>query len=828
MRMLLVLLLALGFASFTPAAEPPAVPGALPPFALLRFGQLPLRHVDAVCAVAVAPSGALLASAGTDQTICLWPRDGGRVLRQLKGHTEEIRGLVFTPDGKTLCSAGLDHTVRLWDLAKGEQIAELKGHEDGVEALALSPDGKTLASGGRDHVIRLWDLATQQETALLRNHTNGIAALAFAPDGKTLASAGWDHTVRFWDVVGRRQKFERNEEHTEAVEALAWSPDGERLASAGKEGVIQLWEAKTAKPLRKLGGEQGRLFALLFSPDGKSILAGGDGVADGVEMRRRTLVAWDVETGKSVREYPGHGGRSILGKTSGSSDFTTPARAVTALAAEPDGKVFVSAGVDGTLRRWDLASGKTLTNAAGHQDAVTQVAVTPDGRQVITAGLDGTVRVWDAKTGDEERQFLASKGGVLALALSPDGQTLATGGHDQQVRLWDLKTAREQTALPRLQESVRGLAFAPDGKSLAFGCDGSNAPTLRLWDLAANRDLALWPRPNAALLALAFAPDGKSLAAITGDEDVVRWELPGGKALPRLRDGSHGRCLAYSPDGAFLAAGCTSADPVLIWDLAKGSRLQGFDHPAKAVRAIGFSPDGATLATGSDDGLIRLWERTTGLERRVLSGHQGHLTSLAFTPDGAHLVSGSSDQTALLWDVFASEKAKPDRPGDGDIKGWWDELASKDTATAFEAFCQLRQASAPTLAFLGKNLHPIPAVTKERLAKLIADLDANLFDDREKATDALAQLGKLAEPALRKTLADDPSAEVKRRIEDLLQKLGTPGLPPDWLRLLRCVELLESLHTAEARTLLEALAAGGEAPPTEAAKAAVGRVKRRK
>src|SRR5262249_27541894 len=162
-------------------------------------------------------------------------------------------------------------------------------------------------------------------------------------------------------------------------------------------------------------------------------------------------------------------------------------------------------------------------------------------------------------------------------ALSPGGQTLATGGHDQHVRLWDLKTAREQPAPPRSQESVRSLAFAPDGKGLALGCDGSTAPTLRLWDLAANKDLALWPRHSSSTLALVFAPGGKSLAAITGDEDVVRWELPGGKALPRLKDGSHGRCLAFSPDGALLAAGCTSADPLLIWELAKGLRIQGFD-----------------------------------------------------------------------------------------------------------------------------------------------------------------------------------------------------------------------------------------------------------
>ena len=127
------------------------------------------------------------------------------------------------------------------------------------------------------------------------------------------------------------------------------------------------------------------------------------------------------------------------------------------------------------------------------------------------------------------------------------------------------------------------------------------------------------------------------------------------------------------------------------------------------------------------------------------------------------------------------------------VRPWWDALAGRDARAAFEAMGRMREEPA-ALAFLKKHAQPIPPLTKERLAALIAGLDANSFDERERASEDLAKLGKLAEPALRKALEDNPTAEVKRRIEELLQKLGTPGLPPDWLRLLRCAEVLESLN----------------------------------
>jgi hypothetical protein len=267
-----------------------------------------------------------------------------------------------------------------------------------------------------------------------------------------------------------------------------------------------------------------------------------------------------------------------------------------------------------------------------------------------------------------------------------------------------------------------------------------------------------------------------------------------------------------------------------LWDLATGRALQRHPmRPGSLIRALALSPDGKTLAAG-DSGTVVFWEVASGQERGRFTGHREWVWSLAFSPDGRLLASGSHDYTALVWDVTGicpEGKWAIRTAAAGELNRLWTDLASADAVKAHRAVWTLAALGEPAARFLGGRLRPVSAVEPRRLTGLIAELNGDRFETRERASQQLEQLGELAGPALRQALEARPGLEAHRRLERLLAKLGGPVGLPEALRALRAVEALEHLGTGAARRLLATLAGGtADARLTQEAKAALRRLGR--
>jgi hypothetical protein len=228
------------------------------------------------------------------------------------------------------------------------------------------------------------------------------------------------------------------------------------------------------------------------------------------------------------------------------------------------------------------------------------------------------------------------------------------------------------------------------------------------------------------------------------------------------------------------------------------------------ISDIHFSPDGKGLVSAEGNDVI-LYETATGKVRLRLKGHQDAVVGADFLPGGRILVSVSQDDTVLIWDVTGrldKGQLRPVTLSSAAVEKLWGQLAGADAAQAYRAIWTLAAAPESTVPFLKTKLRPIPLDNAGRIEELLADLDDARFKTRTQAARELEKMGELAEPALRKALATQPSLEVRYAAARLLELPAKAPLPPDRLQVLRAIETLEQIGSPAAQELLKTLGNG--------------------
>jgi WD40 repeat protein len=275
-----------------------------------------------------------------------------------------------------------------------------------------------------------------------------------------------------------------------------------------------------------------------------------------------SLRVWDMESGKQIGE-----------------DWRDQGATMNTIALSPDGKKVLSGSGDGTVRLWKIDTAKVIAKWTGHTADVRSLCWNVDGRRVVCGANDG-IRVWDAETGETILGPLEF-GGVNAVVYSPDETMIAAGGSNDSedigsIKIWNANTGKLVINLePTREVPVHCLAWPGDGKTLI---SGSSDCEIRIWSTTTWQQITVLTGHTAPVYDIAISPNGRILASASCDETARLWNLEHGQLISSpLQHANHVHCLSFSADGKVLAIGCWDRN-AYTWDVSAIVRDAGLDE----------------------------------------------------------------------------------------------------------------------------------------------------------------------------------------------------------------------------------------------------------
>lgn len=625
--------------SLKPSTSPDAVIDA----ELLRT----LRpHTSPVVVSSVDRTGTLLATGGADGVVKVWDIRGGFVTHTFHGHSGVIASLHFFE--VEAAASGVEDAAKSRRKNKRKQD-QRNGTSETDAAEEETTLGFRLASGGEDGKIRIWDLHKRKSAAILDSHVSVVRSLDFSPQENALVSGSRDKTVMVWD--SRTWKTRSTIPVLESVESTGFVEYGRFIYTGGENGRVRIWSTATGREVtreQEAGAETEGIGDIIHPPGLKYLLSVH---ADQTLVLHSLAPLADLDAESLIDPLP------VLRRISGTHDevidmaYVGRHSSLLALATNlEDIRIISLATEDSSTSDDDVGGnyfGADVAVLKGHEDIIICMDVDWSGHWLATGAKDNTARLWQIDP--EHNSFTCyatftghaeSLGAISLPRLAPPEGSAAhtnpldhppsfiiTGSQDKTIKRWDISSAKKAARATYTRKAhdkdINALDISPTSTLFA---SASQDRTVKIWSTEEGETQGVLRGHRRGVWTVRFAP--KDTPAIGSS-------------------GSRGLILTGSGDKT-----------VKIWSLADYACLLTLEgHTNSVLKAVWLHPDrtdsrdkrGAQVASAGGDGLVKIWDATSGEVAATLDNHSDRVWALAVHPRSNTLVSGGGDGVITFW-----------------------------------------------------------------------------------------------------------------------------------------------------------------------------------
>ncbi|CCI42667.1 unnamed protein product [Albugo candida] len=554
-----------------------------------------------------------------------------------RGHNEPTTVAQFSPSGYWVASADTSGKVRVWSYDHPQHTLKLELVALGgrIDDLQWDCESKRIVVVGNSRGVMarvfVWD--TGNNLGEIIGHQKRIQSVAFKPTRPfRIMTASEDFNVCIYQGPPFTYLHRNNNVHKNYANCIRYSPKGDLAISVGSDKVICLYDGTSGDFLENFPSKHnGSIYSVCWSPDGTQVLTSS---AD------KTVVLWDVSTRSVVKTFTFGGKKPELGDMQVAVVWTK--------------EYMISLSLSGDINYLDMTNPTQPKQIVqGHQVSILSLAVDPSTQVILTGSYDAVVCSWHDRVASVLRGC-AHTGKITGIAAN--AKQVASVSWDDTIRIANVQ--ENGSYLYRLSKKL-------DCQPTSVIMDPSSASLLAL--VGTNQGLKIVYKENDELhlnafnvdwtpICIAVSSEGSLIAVGAKENHLIHLFELRDRSLHRVGElaGHLGSvtCLAFSPDGAYLAAGDVQRD-VRVWDIAslqpKIERMWVF-HTTR-IASVAWSPSGKYIASGSLDESIYIWSVETPSVRRVFGlTHKEGVTGVAFLEE-EKLLSVGNDACLRFWNL---------------------------------------------------------------------------------------------------------------------------------------------------------------------------------